>query len=454
MIHKFLFKETNASTLSLFRIFFGALMIYQMIYYFKIDYVFQFMAGPEFLFDYPLLPFFVALPEGVLHVMHFGLLISAVLIMLGLFYRYAMAFFFIVITYFSFIDKTLYNNHMYLISLISFVMIFMEADNRYSLKSSNKKTAAGWNLGLLQFLMVLVYFYGGLAKLNVDWLNGNIPTAMVEQGKSSGLLYKDALVGLLSYGGVAFDLLIGFMLLWGRTRWLGFVLVIAFNLINAKFLFEDIGVFPYFMICATILFFDPEKVSAWISKVLPESKTNKPKNKKIKSKQAASKVALSTVWSPAQKRIAICIGVFVVFHLIWPFRSHLMTSNPEWTGHGSRFAWRMKMQTKKIDTFKMTITDGPNGTPQEIDYKSFLSVNQLKHLVDDPSHIVQFAKYLREKAIRKNMAKDPIIKATVMVEYNKRPSQLYIDPNVDLTKVDLGAFADYDWIMPLQKIQE
>jgi len=73
-------------------------------------------------------------------------------------------------------------------------------------------------------------------------------------------------------------------------------------------------------------------------------------------------------------------------------------------------------------------------------------------LVNDPFLIVQFAKYLKEKAIRKGLAKDPIIKATIMVKYNKRPAQLYIDPNTDLTKVDMSPFAEYkDWIMPLQK---
>lgn len=452
MFHSLLFKETNASTLSLFRVLFGALMIYQMVYYFRIDYVFQFVDGPEFLFQYPWLPFFGALPLVVLKVLYFGLLISAIMIMLGWFYRYAMIFFFLGITYLSFVDKTLYNNHMYLISLICFVMLFMEADNKYSLKATNKKTAPAWNVRLLQFLLVLVYFYGGLAKLNIDWLNGSIPSVMIDEAKGGSFLSKNTLVALLSYGGVAFDLLIGFILLWKRTRWLGFALVIAFNLINAKFLFDDIGLFPYFMICSTILFFAPKKVGEWVNKILPSKK--QAKVKKRKAKQSEPKTALPNVWTSVQKRTAIGLGIFVIFHLIWPFRSHLFTSNPEWTGHGSRFAWRMKMQTKKAETFKMTITDGPDGAPQEIDYQSFLSLNQRKQLLTDPFLIVQFAKYLREKAIRKGMATDPIIKATVMVSYNKRPAQLYIDPNTDLTKVDMSPFADYEkWIMPLQETE-
>ncbi|MFT6017723.1 MAG: vitamin K-dependent gamma-carboxylase, partial [Saprospiraceae bacterium] len=181
MLDRF-FKPTNATTLSLFRILFGALMLYQLIYYFRLDYTFQFMAGPEFLFSYPYSSFFVTLPEGVLKGIHFGLILSTVMIIFGWFYRAAMIFFFLGITYFSFIDKTLYNNHLYLLSLISLVMIFMEADAKYSVQSKNKDTVPIWNVWLLQFLLVLVYSYGALAKLSPDWLNGNIPAVMIEEG--------------------------------------------------------------------------------------------------------------------------------------------------------------------------------------------------------------------------------------------------------------------------------
>ena len=180
-LYTFLFKEKDASVLSLFRIVFGGFMVYQILKYFQIDYTYQFMSGPEYLFSYYYLDFLGALPIYILKAIHIGLLIAAVLIVLGLFYRYAMTFFFLGITYFSFIDKTLYNNHLYLISLISFVMIFMEADKKYSLrkiKKGVKLTAPNWNVRLLQFLIFVVYFYGGLAKLNGDWLGGGIPEIM------------------------------------------------------------------------------------------------------------------------------------------------------------------------------------------------------------------------------------------------------------------------------------
>ncbi|MFT4665370.1 MAG: vitamin K-dependent gamma-carboxylase [Polaribacter sp.] len=456
MLDRF-FKPTNATTLSLFRILFGALMLYQLIYYFRLDYTFQFMAGPEFLFSYPYSSFFVTLPEGVLKGIHFGLILSTVMIIFGWFYRAAMIFFFLGITYFSFIDKTLYNNHLYLLSLISLVMIFMEADAKYSVQSKNKDTVPIWNVWLLQFLLVLVYSYGALAKLSPDWLNGNIPAVMIEEGNVGMLSFlpENVLLELLTYGGLVYDLLIGFILLWKPTRWIGLALVILFNMTNASLLFDDIGVFPYFMICATILFFDPQAVDNLINRLMPVKRSETKKAKKKQAKKAEQKIersaAIPGTSAKYQKVTGICIALFVVFQLVWPFRSHLFTNNPEWTGHGSRFAWRMKMQSKKVTSFKMVVTDGPNGTPTEINHRSFLSVNQLKHLVDDPFLLVQFAKYLKQKAIREGMAKDPIVKATVMVVFNKRPAQLFIDPNVDLTKVEESPWADYDWIMPLQE---
>ena len=134
-LFSFLHKPINASIVSLYRIIFGCFMMFLMIKYMRMDYVVQFMTGPELLFPYQDAYFLKPLSVGILKFLNTGLFISALLIALGYMYRYAIIYFFIVFTYFTFIDKTLYNNHLYLISLISLVMIFMNADRMYSLKS-------------------------------------------------------------------------------------------------------------------------------------------------------------------------------------------------------------------------------------------------------------------------------------------------------------------------------
>ena len=114
-------------------------MCYQMIVYYNLDYTYQFMAGPEILFSYRGLEFMQPLPILSLKIIHFLLLVSSLLVILGIWYRYAIVFFFIGFTYFSFIDITLYNNHIYLFSLISFVMVFLDADILYSLRRKKLK---------------------------------------------------------------------------------------------------------------------------------------------------------------------------------------------------------------------------------------------------------------------------------------------------------------------------
>lgn len=264
---KFLFQPINPFIVSVFRIIFGAFMFYQMLYYFSIDYTYQFMSRPQVLFPHEGFSFIKPFSTPTLRTIHFALLISTVFIIVGFLYRYAMLFFFLGFTYFFLIDKTLYNNHLYLISLISFVLIFIEADKNYSLKSLLLKKRSltyipAWNQYILIFLISLPYFFGGIAKLSYNWLGTELPKIITEQAKDSfffGLLSESATVTFITYSGILFDLLIVFILLYRKTRLIGLLLVLFFNISNHSILFGDIGLFPFLMICSTLLFFDSER---------------------------------------------------------------------------------------------------------------------------------------------------------------------------------------------------
>jgi hypothetical protein len=88
------------------------------------------------------------------------------------------------------------------------------------------------------------------------------------------------------------------------------------------------------------------------------------------------------------------------------------------TGIGGFFSWRMKIQSKKVETFELTIQDRPGGQANAVDYTSFLSSNQLTHLTDDPIQIVQLAKYLESQAIQRGFSADPVVTANVIVSLN------------------------------------
>ena len=465
---QFLFKPINPSIVSIYRIIFGCFMCYQMIVYYNLDYTYQFMAGPEILFPYRGLEFMQPLPIFYLKIIHFLLLVSSLLIILGIWYRYAIVFFFIGFTYFSFIDITLYNNHIYLFSLISFVMIFLDADILYSLrrkktKKKLKNYIPAWNQYLLIFLISLPYFFGGIAKLSSNWLHTDLTKILYNQSNSS-LLYdiipENVFIFLIKYGGLTYDFMIVFLLLNKKTRKIGIALVIIFNITNNSLLFNDIGAFPLLMICSTILFFDSSKVSDYINTLLP-NKTNKTLSKKeIKlAKRRIKKEVVhiinstndQTEWTKKKKATALIIGVFILFQITIPFRHFLLSNNPEWTGLGSRFAWRMKMQTKEIIDFKMSLIDRSNNASGNIEAETYLTANQLKHIAEDPHNFIILAKYLYFLAEKDYNMNDPKITVDLKVKFNGLETQNLIAPNADLVNLDKNTFAEKSWILPLKK---
>ena len=68
----------------------------------------------------------------------------------------------------------------------------------------------------------IVYFYGGIAKINPDWLRGEPMRHWLQNSSDfpvvGPFLTTELAAYLFSYGGLLFDLLIGFILLSSKTR--------------------------------------------------------------------------------------------------------------------------------------------------------------------------------------------------------------------------------------------
>ena len=81
--------------------------------------------------------------------------------------------FFILFSYTELLDLTNYLNHYYLITLLSFIMIFLPMNNCFSLDAKRLKLPVcvpRWTLTVLRLQVGLVYFFAGLSKIKYDWL--------------------------------------------------------------------------------------------------------------------------------------------------------------------------------------------------------------------------------------------------------------------------------------------
>ncbi len=163
------------------------------------------------------------------------------------------------------LDPTRFNNHDYLITLLALWFIVVQSNAGFSLDawlwpSLKSRTIPAWHLGIFVFHVCLVYFMGGVNKLNADWLRGepmSVWLAVERDAPLIGPLLAHEWAGLaFSWAGMVFDVCIPFLLLIRRTRLVAIALTVAFHLANSQ-LFE-IGVFPWLMIAANVLILPPE----------------------------------------------------------------------------------------------------------------------------------------------------------------------------------------------------
>ena len=419
-----------ALSLGLFRLLFGLIMTWEILYFYRIDFLKNFVFGPSILFNYEFLPL-NPLPIFSMELLLGGLLISTILICIGLFYRIAIIYFFIVFSYFFLLDKGIYNNHLYLISLISFLMIFMNADAVLSFKNFRKEVDIPiWQVRILQFQIALVFFFGGLAKINPYWLHFHPVNEILEiRANASGINFitEEWFKYLIMLGGIVFDLCIPFLLWIKKTRIVAILIAICFNLLNS-WLFSDINIFPFFMISALILFLDESEL-----------------RKLFKIKKSADKSLLNF---ELKKPGLLALAIFIMLQLLIPLRHFAYPGYVDWTGEGQRFAWRMKIQHRKTDELKFAVFDIDKKIIHEIDPKKHLNASQYQQMSLYPAMIIQFADYLKTLANDKMGMKNLMVKSKVKVQFNGCPSQYIFNPEHNLLEM-YSKYEYFDsWIEP------
>ena len=167
------FEPIPIAPLVTFRILFGALMAFGAVRFVLNGWIEKLYVEPVFFFKFYGFGWVEVLSEGGMYMLLSVIIVSAIGISLGLFYRLSSLTFFFSFTYLELIDATNYLNHYYLVCLFAFLLIFLPAHHNFSLdcwrKPSLKCThVPAWTIRILIFQLILVYTFAGLAKLNSD----------------------------------------------------------------------------------------------------------------------------------------------------------------------------------------------------------------------------------------------------------------------------------------------
>jgi hypothetical protein len=412
---------------------FGAVMFISICRFWLMGWIEPLYLSPAFHFNF--YGFEFVKPLGIYTYLIFAVCgASALLVMVGYWYRLATVLFFLSFSYIELMDKAYYLNHYYFIAIVGFVLIWLPAANFCSLDVRLRRLPTytdvpRWCIGSIRFILCLVYFYAGLAKLNSDWLLNAMPLRIWLPSK-----YDLPIVGnwvdqlwmayLFSWFGAIYDLTIWVFLLFRKTRLYAFPFVIIFHVCTSIF-FPAIGMFPYIMILGSLVFFD-ERLSLPVLRWLQGGKVIAQKRSRIRLFPS------SLVLLP-----------FFIFQLIFPLRYLVYPGELFWTEQGFRFSWRvMLMEKAGIATF--TVKDRASTQKRMVNNGDYLNVVQEKQMSFQPDMILQFANFLGNEYKKKGM-KQPAVFVECYATLNGRPNQLLIDPKVDLYQ-QKDSFAHKTWI--------
>ena len=451
-----LFEPVDISFLVFFRIVFGGIIVWEAYRYFTHGWIDRYFVNPAVNFTYYGFSWVKPWPGRGMYVHFFVLGLAAACVMVGFLYRFAAPVLFLTFTYFFLLDQTRYMNHLYLICLISFLMCFLPAERAFSVDALLRRkirsdVVPAWTLWLLRAQVGIPYFFGGVAKLNNDWVRGGQPmriwlSPLTRVPAFGHIFASDFVVYGFVIGGLLLDLLVVPLLLWRRTRPFAFAAAVAFNLINA--LIFDIGIFPWLMLGALLLFFPPDLVRrfarSFMSTEDPARTLTKPNvAAKPQTVTEANSYTSLSIW---QKVVAGLLAAYLGVQLILPLRHYLYPGNVSWTEEGHNFSWHMKLRTKGGEAV-FTVTHPASGQTWTIKPATYLESHQVQKMITKPDLLVLFAHHLAEEKRREGYA-DVEVRARVMVSLNGRQPQLLIDPNVDLAREEVSLLPAR-WIVPL-----
>ena len=434
------FAPVDIASIVFFRIAFGLLMAWHVWTFFTEHRLVGYFLEPRLLFKYYGFAWVQPWPGNGLYIHKIAMTVSALFIAAGLFYRASAALFLLSYLYFFLLDEARYQNHEYLICLFTFLLIFIPAHRALSLDARARQrlrtqTAPAWALWLLRGQMGVVYFYGGIAKLNPDWLRGEPMRWVMAHHLDFPILGRffrqEWAVYTMSYGALLLDLFIVPFLLWRRTRIAALGVAALFHLMNTRLF--SIDIFPWLAIGATTLFLSPDWPRRFVS---------------IFYRATVLSPAADVTEPVSQRKQRIVLALVVMYlaiQFLTPLHPFLLFGGNQWAFMQHRFCWRMMLQKQSIRGY-FYVTDPNTDRTNRVAPQDFLTPLQMVRIYWQPDTILQCAHYLARTMPR--MGSKPLtVEARIFVSVNGRPPELFVNPNVDLA-AESRSLLPPRWVLP------
>ncbi|MCH8545665.1 MAG: HTTM domain-containing protein [Cryomorphaceae bacterium] len=432
MLNRLFFKPIDNAALVIFRWLFGLLIFLESVGAIFTGWVRVNMVEPTFSFTFIGFEWMNVLLGPQMYIYYTVMGVFGLMVMVGWRYRLAMVAFTLMWTGTYLMQKTSYNNHYYLLVLVSFIMCLLPAHHFASVDVKTGRVRSrhhmyNWHRWSLILMMTIAYVYGSVAKIYPDWLDATfIRRAFTNRYQTpwlNELFSQSGFHYFISYTGILFDMFIVPALLWRRTRTIAVVASFVFHLFNSAVF--QIGIFPYMSLAFILFFYPPDYIRRRFLSSKPPS-------------------LMRRVQLP--KRAVLVKGFVLVFfavQLVLPLRHYWIDSNVFWSEEGHRMSWRMMLRSKSGYVTFYTV-DKNTEERKSVQLSAHLTAKQVRGLATHPDMIWQFAQYLHR--INEKEGLDVAVYADARVSLNGRPKVPLIDSNVDLAGVQWQHFSANPWI--------
>jgi hypothetical protein len=443
-----LLEPRDAASLAAFRFLFGTILCVSSVRFLWNGWVERCYVRPTFFFKYWGFEWVRVLPEPWMTVLYVAMAVLAAFVAIGFFYRFSIVALFLIFTYVELIDVTNYLNHYYLVSLLAFLMCFLPLHRACSVDARfwperTGQTVPAWMLYLMRLQVAVVYFYAGIAKLQPDWLLHGQPlgiwlAARTETPLIGTLLTWPAMPYIMSWAGFLNDTLVVPFLLWRKTRPYAFATVFVFH--SCTHLLFVIGVFPFLMVSAATLFFDPD----W-----PRTLARRIRGLPAPAIRAEASGGGFTAESRPTGRwstsAAVLIAAYCVFQVLMPLRAFLYPGDVLWHEQGMRYSWRV-MVREKNGSIGYRVRWRDSDREVYVSPSRYLTSHQEREMSGQPDLILQLARRIAADFEAQGY-EEVEVRADALVSLNGRRAAPMIDPDVDLAQ-ERDTVAVMRWIEP------
>ena len=265
-------------------------------------------------------------------------------------------------------------------------------------------------------------------------------------------LQYEPIIYWFSWSGLIYDLIVGTLLVFPQTFYIGLSTTLFFHLTN-KYLF-NIGIFPWLMIATTSLYFEPYWPRRFFYYIKEYSKKNpKPFTDYAKPSWKKTKVRALSL---GKKLMLLFVFLFLMQQLLTPIRHHFYPGNVFWNEHGHRYSWRMKLRDKQCDGELYTYIPETREW-FEFPLNNVLTPRHYQKFTSRPEFIaqsVQLVQHHLEKAnSNSNRTLTPELYCYVACRVNYREAAMLTNPRYNLANIDVWSWP-YEWIEEMPELTE